>query len=148
MAHILLDSNVLIYMFDQGSREKQSQAIQVINALSLGGQGCLSIQCLAEFMSAATRRLRPALPAAQALVEVERFAQSFSVFDLSVPIGLEAARGVRDHHLSYYDAQLWATARLNQVPVIFTEDFSPGRVLEYVRYVNPFASDFDLAQWA
>jgi len=135
-------------MFDQGSREKQSQAIQVTNTLSFDGQGCLSIQCLAEFMAAATRRLRPVLPAAQALVEVERFAKSFSVFDLTVSIVLEAARGVRDHHLSYYDAQLWATARLNQVPVIFTEDFTPGRSLEYVRYVNPFAEDFDLTQWA
>lgn len=60
---------------------------------------------------------------------------------------LEALRGVRDHGLSYYDAQVWATARLNQVPVIFSKDFDSGRVLEGVRFVNPFAPDFDLTTW-
>ncbi len=60
---------------------------------------------------------------------------------------LEALRGVRDHQLSYYDAQVWATARLNQVPVIFSEDFKPNATLEGVRFVNPFASDFVLENW-
>ncbi len=56
-------------------------------------------------------------------------------------------RGVRDHQLSYYDAQVWATARLNQVPVIFSEDFNSNAPLEGVRFVNPFASDFVLENW-
>jgi predicted nucleic acid-binding protein len=29
--------------------------------------------------------------------------------------------------LSYYDAQIWAVARLGQVAVILSEDFNPGR---------------------
>lgn len=33
------------------------------------------------------------------------------VFDLTLLIILEAGRGVRDHQLSYYDAQIWAIAR-------------------------------------
>ncbi len=47
-----------------------------------------------------------------------------------------------------FDAQLWATALLNQVPVIFSEDFASGASLEGVRLVNPFSSGFDLADWA
>ncbi len=60
---------------------------------------------------------------------------------------LKALRGVRDHQLFYYDAQVWATARLNQVPVIFREDFSSNTTLEAVHFVNPFASDFVLENW-
>jgi predicted nucleic acid-binding protein len=60
---------------------------------------------------------------------------------------LEAVRGVRDHQLAYWDAQIWATARLNQVPLVLSEDFSNGAVIEGVRFVNPFASDFDLDVW-
>ena len=60
---------------------------------------------------------------------------------------LEAGRGVRDHHLSYYDAQIWAAARLNQVPLVFSEDFQDGRVLEGVRFVNPFTPGFVLESW-
>ena len=69
---------------------------------------------------------------------------SFSIFDLTPMVVLEALRGVRDYQLSYYDAQVWATARLNQVPVIFSEDFNSNATLEGVRFVNPFASDFML----
>jgi predicted nucleic acid-binding protein len=62
-------------------------------------------------------------------------------------IVLEAARGVRDHQLSYYDAQIWASARLNQIPVIFSEDFSNGSVIEGVQFMNPLADDFQLELW-
>jgi len=54
---------------------------------------------------------------------------------------------VRQHSLSYYDAQIWAAARLNQVLVIFSEDFNSGSVLDGVRFVNPLVTDFDLDAW-
>jgi predicted nucleic acid-binding protein len=41
----------------------------------------------------------------------------------------------------------WAAARLNQIPVIFSEDFRAGAVFEGVRYVNPFAQGFQLQDW-
>jgi predicted nucleic acid-binding protein len=69
------------------------------------------------------------------------------VFDLTPPVVLEAGRGVHDHNLAYYDAQIWASARLNQVTVVFSEDFSDRQVLEGVRFVNPFLSDFRLEEW-
>jgi len=71
----------------------------------------------------------------------------FTLFDLSAMIVLEAARGARDHSLAYSDAQIWASARLNQVPVVFSEGFSEGQVLEGVRFVNPFLVEFRLEDW-
>lgn len=61
-------------------------------------------------------------------------------------IVLEAVRGVRDYQLSYYDAQIWACARLNQIPVIFSEDFNHG-ILEGINIINPFAQDFVVTSW-
>lgn len=60
---------------------------------------------------------------------------------------IEAARGVHALRLAYGDAQIWATARLNQIPVIFSEDFATDVSLEGVRIVNPFAPAFDLQAW-
>jgi predicted nucleic acid-binding protein len=60
---------------------------------------------------------------------------------------MEAARGVRDYLLAYYDAQIWAIARLNQIPIIFSEDFQDGQLLEGVRFINPFTSKFNLKEW-
>jgi len=51
----------------------------------------------------------------------------------------EAARGARDHGLAYYDAPIRAAARLNQIQIVFSEDFGDGRVLERMRFVNPIA---------
>ena len=58
-----------------------------------------------------------------------------------------AFRGFVELHISYYDAQIWACAFLNQIPVIFSEDFSDGQTLEGVRFVDPFAETFELEAW-
>lgn len=94
-----------------------------------------------------TRKLKPPLTPAQAYEQVSLFARAWPVFDLTPLIVLEAARGVRDHQLSYYDAQIWASARLNQTPVVFSEDVPGVSVLEGVRFVNPFAPTFQLNEW-
>jgi predicted nucleic acid-binding protein len=49
--------------------------------------------------------------------------------------------------MSYWDAQIWASARLQQIPVIFSEDFNGGAVVEGISFVNPFAEDFNLGNW-
>ena len=78
--------------------------------------------------------------------QVERLARVWPVYDVTPLVVIEAARGARDHQLPYWDAQIWATARLNQVPVVFSEDFNTGSVLEGIRFVNPFAGDFSLSR--
>ena len=37
------------------------------------------------------------------------------------------ARG-RDYQFSYYDAQIGATAKLYQIPFVFSEDFNSGHI--------------------
>jgi predicted nucleic acid-binding protein len=147
MPLILLDTNVLVYTCDPGEPIKRAQAGAVLRACEQAGNGRLSVQCLSEFVAASTRRLKPPLTIVEANRQVERLSQSLPVFDLTPMIVLEALRGVREHGLSYYDAQIWAAARLNQVPVIFSEDFNSNSVLDGVRFVNPFSAEFDLTAW-
>ena len=52
-----------------------------------------------------------------------------------------AIRGVITDRLNFWDAQLWAAARLHQIPLLLTEDFQDGAVLEGVRFTNPFRTD-------
>lgn len=147
MAVVLVDTNVLVYAHDRGEFDKQRQAIQVLHVLHASGQGRLSAQVLAEFIRAATKTAQPMLTIDQARRQAEYFVQAWPIVDLTPMIVLEAARGVRDHQLSYYDAQIWATARLNQIPIVFSEDFSSGATLEGVHFVNPFAPEFALEAW-
>jgi predicted nucleic acid-binding protein len=147
MPIILIDTNLLVYLFNHADTQRQDQVIQVLRQLEVTGSGRLSVQSLAEFASVSTRKLRPPLTPVQSFQQIESFNQALTVLDLTPAIVLEAARGVRDHRLAYYDAQIWAAARLNQIPVIFSEDFDSGSTLEGVRFVNPFAADFVLEHW-
>ncbi len=147
MPLILIDTNVIVYACDPGEPVKREQAVRVLRFLEQAGNGRLSVQCLSEFVSATTRHLRPPLTVAEASQQVERLMSSFPVFDITPMVVMEALRGMRDHQLAFYDAQVWAAARLNQTPIIFSEDFNSGVTLDGVRFINPFASDFVIEKW-
>jgi predicted nucleic acid-binding protein len=147
MPPVLIDTNLLIYLYDMHSPKKAAQARLVLDHLELTRTGRLSVQNLAEFLHVSTHKLDPPLSWAEALTQVALFTRMWPVFDLTPLIVLEAGRGARDHNLAYYDAQVWAAARLNQVTIVFSEDFSDGQVLEGVRFVNPFAADFRIEDW-
>lgn len=148
MGEVLIDTNVLVYAHQPAEVVKYAQAVRAVALLVESGLGRLSAQVLGEFVSATTRGRRQILTMAEALEQMELLARAVPVLDVTRLIVLEAVRGVRQHRLSYYDAQIWATARLNQVPTVFTEDFEDGRRLEGVYFVNPLMSGFDLERWA
>jgi predicted nucleic acid-binding protein len=147
MDQALIDTNILVYAHQPSETTKYDRARQVIQTLAENGVGRLSAQILGEFVNATTRGRRPILSVRDALRQATELADAFPVFDLTRFIVLEAGRGVREHQLSYFDAQIWATARLNQVPAILTEDFTDGRRVEGVQFLNPFLRSFDLARW-
>ena len=147
MPPVLIDTNVLVYASDPAETTRQDQALRILKHLETTGTGRLSAQCLAEFVNVTTRPHRLLYTPEEALQQVEYLLRAFPVFDLTPLIVLEAARGARDHDLPYYDAQIWAAARLNQVTTVFSEDFSDGQVLEGVRFANPFSADFRVEDW-
>ena len=144
---VLIDTNVLVYLYDEAAPAKQLQARLILRAVAEAGVGAISTQVLSEFFSAATRRLRPRLPLDVALAELERHAQVWNILLVTAPVVIAAARAVRDHNLNFWDAQLWAVAKLNQLDTILSEDFQTGSRLGGVRFVNPFAPDFELSKW-
>ncbi len=147
MTAILLDTNILVYVFDLAEINKRAQAVTIIRELQNRSLGCLSIQCLSEFFNATTRGTSPKLTINAALQYVQDYLQAYPTFPLTQSIVLEAARGVRDYSFSFYDAQIWSSALINDVPVIFSEDFSDGQTMEGVRFVNPFTETFELEKW-
>jgi predicted nucleic acid-binding protein len=144
---VLIDTNVLVYSHDPHDAGKQQRSLELMEALQDNGSGCISVQSLAEFFSVATRGHEPLLSVASACTRQSELAQMWRVLDLTPAIALEASAGVRDHKLAYWDAQIWATARLNQVGLVLSEDFQDGQWLEGVRFVNPFLPKFDLRAW-
>jgi predicted nucleic acid-binding protein len=144
MTTILVDTNLLVYAYDPRDEAKNERAQQVLQRLRRSRRGVMSVQSLAEFMRASQKL---AMSPDDALRIVQAFAVSWPVLNLTPAIVFEAGRGVSQHALAYYDAQIWAAARLNQIGVVFSEDFNPGLILEGVRFANPFAAEFVIEAW-
>jgi len=141
---LLVDSNVLVYAMDRGEPNKRARAARLVDELRTAGNAAISTQILAEFFSASTRRLRHPLAPGDAMRMLATLADTFTVCEVTLSIVLEAARGAAEHQMSYWDAQVWATAKLNQIPVVLSEDLQGWKSLEGVRFLNPFADGFEL----
>ena len=50
-----------------------------------------------------------------------------------------ALSAVRQHHLGFWDAMLWAVAREAGCRYLLSENFQTGRTLEGLTFVDPFA---------
>ena len=133
---ILVDTNVLVYVYDPRDHVKQRQAAIVLDKLIRTQQVVLSVQCLTEFFNTVTP--------AEASVRVERLTRLCHVLELTPLAVLEGCRGTVEHGLSFWDALIWAVAKRNRIPYLLTEDAEHGRFLEGVRFLNPFDPAFDL----
>lgn len=141
---VFLDTNVLVYAYDLSDPAKQRRAIDVLDDLSVRDAGVISTQVMSELFVVLTRKLGNALTVEQALETVTRHMRAWRVVDVTDFIVLEAARGVRGHQMSFRDAQVWAAAKLNQIPVVLSEDFASGSIIEGVHFINPFEDGFDI----
>ena len=144
---IFVDTNILVYAYDRSEPEKQGLALAVLNQLTEARAGVISAQVMSEFFSAITRKITAPLSPADAYQRLENYQQSWDVVDVTPEIVLEGVRGVREYQFSLWDGQIWAAARLNQITVVFSEDFSVGSVIEGVRFVNPLANNFRIEEW-
>jgi len=142
----LVDTNVLVYAYDRAEPGKQIRAHEILNNLVLAGAGVLTTQVLGEFFWVMTRKLRQTFTARQAFDRVEKYLESWRVLAVTPEILLEAGRGAAEFNMPFYDAQIWASAKLNQIPMVLSEDFSNGSRIEGVRFLNPFATSIPIIE--
>ena len=146
MAAFLVDTNVLAYAYDPRDPDRQARATACLRRLAASRQGALSAQVLGEFVWVATRRLAPPLTAEQAERSITNYARSWPVYPITSQAVLEAVRAVRQYRFADWDALIWATAKLNGVLSILTEDQPGSSLIEGVRFINPLDQGFDLAR--
>jgi predicted nucleic acid-binding protein len=139
----LIDANLLVYAHDPSDPAKQAGAIRTLDLLQASGQGRLSVQCLAELFSVLTRGTDPLMSRQEASRQVALLARAWPVLAVTPQVVLEATRGASAYRMAYWDAQIWAVARMNQVTVVLSEDFATGATLEGVTFLNPLLPDFE-----
>lgn len=146
-AKFFVDSNILAYAYDTTNPNKQIAALRILDQLATSGTGVVSTQVLAEFFVtvAENHGFSGALSVDQAMNRVQNYIQAWEVVEVTGMIVLEAIRGVRDYQFSFWEAQIWATAKLNQISFVYSEDFNVDAVIEGVRFVNPIQASEESA---
>jgi predicted nucleic acid-binding protein len=134
----LVDTNILVYAYDRAEPVKMEKAQQLLQWLEWNAVGVLSTQVLGEFFWIVSRKLATPLPLKECALRLESFLRSWPILLITPLVLLEAARGTTEYQLPFWDAQLWATAKLNGVFKVLSEDFSHQSWIESVQFINPF----------
>ena len=136
---VFVDTNVLLYVFDQ-EVSKQRRATRWVQALWDSGRGRVSWQVLNEFYDNATRKI--GAPAAV----VRSMTRSYTEWQ---PCGFQWKLVQRAWHwadtaqIRYWDGLILASAETLGCRWLLTEDFQHARQYGAVQVVNPFRVEPD-----
>jgi predicted nucleic acid-binding protein len=133
-----LDTNVLVYAFDDADRSKQQHAWSILEAAAEAGDFVISTQVLQEFYVIATRKIARPLPAADAERVVHRLT-ALPVVQVDPPLILAAVALSRRHQLSLWDALILRAAEESGCTRLLSEDLQDGFEIGGVRVENPFS---------
>lgn len=147
MTAVFLDTNILVYARDFDDVPRHRRARGLMSALHLR-RTVISTQVLSEYANVMTHPSKLAHDPALVATFVEKIEADLTVVHVTPETVVRALAARARWQLSYYDAQIWASAALAGVPIVLSEDFTDGLVLGPVRFVNPFAEGFDLESLA
>jgi predicted nucleic acid-binding protein len=136
----LVDTNVLVYRFDNRFPQKQRIATNLLRRGIEEDSIRVPHQAIIEFVAAVTRPIRGHIILQQpdALREAEEFLKQFTVVYPTEAILRNAIRGCAAYQLNWFDAQIWSYAEHYGLTEILTEDLQHDRLYGTVRVVNPF----------
>ena len=137
----LIDTNILVYIFDPFDPHKQRLAIELLDRGLVEDSLRVPHQAIVEFVSSVTRargREKPLLSRAAAYREAEELLSQFVILYPNEALVRTALRGAAAYQLSWYDAHIWAYAEHYGLTELLSEDFEHGRLYGTVRAVNPF----------
>ncbi|RCX11563.1 PIN domain-containing protein [Extensimonas vulgaris] len=132
-----IDTNVLVYAVDASDRLRQETALARIAQASARDTVVLSTQVLQEFYQITTRKLRPPLPATEALQQLERLS-AFYVMGSTAQSVLAAAQLAERYQLQWWDALILESALRANADLLLTEDGQHGQRFGKLVVENPF----------
>lgn len=138
----LVDTNILVYRFDDRFPEKQKTATEILRSGIEQDSVRIPHQAIVEFIAAVTREIRGhmILDQSDALREAEELLTQFTILYPDEAVLRHAMRGCAAYQLNWFDAHLWAYAEHYGLSEILTEDLQHDRHYGTVRVVNPFVS--------
>ncbi|MBI4861348.1 MAG: PIN domain-containing protein [Candidatus Riflebacteria bacterium] len=135
---VFLDTNVLVYAFDEAEPAKKARAIEILGTWEKGATPAISTQVLQEFYVSVVRKLKVPLSEEDAEAAVLRLCR-LPVVQVDPAVVLGAIRTSRRLRLSFWDALVVQAALEAGCKRLLTEDLQDGLLIDGVLLVeNPF----------
>lgn len=131
-----LDTNVLVYLFDNDEQDKQDCSREILEDAE-PGELVLSTQVLSEFYVTVTRKLAQPLEPALAAEAVDWFGL-LNVLSTDTALVKRAIQTSRVSQISYWDGLVVAAATRAGCERLLTEDLNDGQQFGPVKVENPF----------
>ena len=137
MRRSFFDTNVLLYLFDNGEPDKKAAAQELIEKEVEADRASLSTQVLQEFYVNVTRKLAFPLSPEEAGARVRDLSR-LPLVQVDVPLILAAIARSQPMSFSLWDALIVEAALRAGADRLLTEDLQHGQVIEGMRVENPF----------
>jgi len=134
-----VDTNVLVYAYDQDEGAKQAVARHILREALVDGNAVVSSQVLGEFFIAVTRRIPDPLTVDEAQQAVAAL-QGLRVVAVDGAMVDRAIETHRQYQISYWDGLIIAAAERAECATLLTEDLSADQMYHGLRAQDPFAS--------
>jgi predicted nucleic acid-binding protein len=121
-----VDTNVLLYSFDDSAAAKKQIAVELTRRLWRSGTGCLSVQVLQEFYVNAVRNTPIPLSKSDAREVVSQLSK-WRVHEPKTEDVLSAVDLHQEARISFWDAMILQSASKLGCETLYSEDLNPVR---------------------
>ena len=136
-----LDTNVIVYSFDNDNPKKQVIAKKLIAEAIKSGAGIVSYQVVQEFLNVATKKFSPPLSEADAVKFYQSVLEPLFEIVPSSELFLRALEIKERWKYSFYDSLIISAALEGDCQTLYSEDLHDGHKIEHLTIVNPFKAN-------
>ncbi len=138
-ARTFIDTNVLVYLFDDSEPKKRDKARRRLTAAHEQSELVVSTQVLQELYVALTRGSDP-IASSDVAADAVREVANLTVVQVDTLLVLAAIDTQRRHRISFWDALIVCAAVEARCFELLSEDLNAGQEIDGLRIENPFVS--------
>jgi predicted nucleic acid-binding protein len=134
----LLDTNIIIYSFDQTEPPKKRIAKELIKNALKTHKGFISYQVIQEFVNVALQKFKIPMEVEDCKSYIDNFLAPICEIFPSIELFREAIDIKSEAQIGFYDALIVASAIKGNARTLYTEDLNDGQKIRSVQIINPF----------
>ena len=137
-AKFFLDTNVLVYSFEEREPEKRDKARELIEQALESHTGVISWQVVQEFLNVALHKWKKPMGAVDAHEYLQITLLPICKIYPSAETWMAALRIAEESQYRFYDSLIVASAIQSGASILYSEDLQQGRRFGNLEIRNPF----------